>query len=105
MGIYAVTGSASGIGAATVTRLRADGHRVILVDIQQADIQADLTTAEGRRAAVKGIQQAAPDGLDGLIPCAGLGSHVTEQGLIASLNCNRYSYPKCESYDSLFSSS
>lgn len=46
--MYLVTGSASGIGAATVSRLRDKGHTVIGVDIAGADITADLSTAEGR---------------------------------------------------------
>ena len=34
MGVYAVTGAASGMGKAISERLAADGHRVIAVDIQ-----------------------------------------------------------------------
>ncbi|WP_338060502.1 hypothetical protein [Pseudoclavibacter helvolus] len=45
---YVVTGSASGIGKVTAEKLRADGHTVIGVDLKGADINADLTTAEGR---------------------------------------------------------
>ena len=55
MGAYAVTGSASGMGQAVVARLRAAGHTVIGVDIQSADIIADLSTAEGRRGAIAGV--------------------------------------------------
>ena len=39
---YVVTGSASGIGRASVERLRGQGHRVITVDITSADINVDL---------------------------------------------------------------
>ncbi|MEH3156700.1 MAG: hypothetical protein PGN29_15700 [Gordonia paraffinivorans] len=47
MGVYTVTGSASGMGAAVVGRLRADGHQVIGVDRAEADVVADLSTPNG----------------------------------------------------------
>ena len=50
MGTICVTGSASGMGAATAARLRDDGHRVIGVDQRDADVVADLVTADGRAA-------------------------------------------------------
>lgn len=46
-----VTGSASGIGAATRKRLTSQGARVIGVDLRDAEVQADLSTAKGRREA------------------------------------------------------
>ena len=55
MPITVVTGSASGIGAAVVKSLQASGHRVIGVDRQQADVVADLSSAEGRASAVARI--------------------------------------------------
>lgn len=39
-----VTGSARGIGGAIVTRLRADGHRVIGVDVLDHEIEVDVAT-------------------------------------------------------------
>ena len=48
MGTIVVTGSASGIGAATTERLEKDGHRVIGVDRHAAEIVADLGSVEGR---------------------------------------------------------
>jgi len=62
----AVTGSASGIGAATAARLEKDGHRVIRVDWKGGDVVADLGTPAGRAAAVEGIRRAAGASLDGL---------------------------------------
>ncbi|GAA1208666.1 hypothetical protein [Pseudonocardia alaniniphila] len=48
MGSYAVTGSASRIGAAVTERLRAAGHSVIEVDLCDADAVEDLGSLEGR---------------------------------------------------------
>lgn len=86
MGIYAMTGGATGIGAAIKNTLRDAGHQVIVVDIKNADIEADLSTEEGRNAAVDGIRAAAPDGLDGFIPVAGVGPHVSPPSLVARIN-------------------
>lgn len=86
MGTYAVTGSASGIGAAVVRKLQMLGHRVITVDIRDADIIGDLATAAGRDAALAAIRGAAADGLDGLVPCAGVGPQVSDPTIIPRLN-------------------
>ena len=86
MGTYAVTGSASGIGAATVKSLRSAGHEVITLDLRDADLQADLSTPEGRSTAVHGIRERAGQGLDGLVPCAGVGPHVDPRSLIPEIN-------------------
>jgi NAD(P)-dependent dehydrogenase (short-subunit alcohol dehydrogenase family) len=72
MGVYAVTGSASGIGAATAGRLEAAGHRVIGVDREAADVVADLATDDGRRAAAASITEICTGRLDGIVTCAGL---------------------------------
>ena len=50
MRTVAITGSASGIGAATRTRLEAAGAHVIGIDLRDAEVIADLTTAGGRAA-------------------------------------------------------
>jgi NAD(P)-dependent dehydrogenase (short-subunit alcohol dehydrogenase family) len=86
MAIYAMTGGATGIGAALKEQLRAQGDTVIVVDIKEADVVADLSTGAGRQAAVDGVRALAPDGLDGFIPCAGLGSHIKPPSLIAQVN-------------------
>ena len=67
-----VTGSASGIGAATRKRLVGQGERVIGVDIRDADVQADLSSASGRRDAIARVEALCGGVLDGLVPCAGL---------------------------------
>ncbi|MDQ6524603.1 SDR family oxidoreductase [Nocardioides sp. LHD-245] len=73
MGTYAVTGSASGMGAAVVARLVGEGHTVFGVDIQEADVVADLATAEGRRTAAAAVLDRAGGVLDGAVLAAGLG--------------------------------
>lgn len=83
----AVTGSGSGIGAATAARLEADGCRVIGVDVRNAAIEADLGTPEGRQAAVAAVTEACDGTLDGLITCAGVtGFPGRPSSLLASVN-------------------
>lgn len=67
-----ITGSASGIGAATAERLGREGHRVIGVDIRNADIEADLGNPEGRARVVGEVERLAPDGIDGVLAGAGI---------------------------------
>ncbi len=69
---YVITGSASGIGAATAAKLRGEGHRVIGVDVHDADVVADLSTPEGRAAMVDGVRAACDGVLDAVIANAGL---------------------------------
>ncbi|WP_345205701.1 SDR family oxidoreductase [Fodinibacter luteus] len=69
---YVVTGSASGIGRATVELLRRQGAKVIGVDLRSADVAADLSTPQGRADAVDGILIEAGRRLDAVIANAGL---------------------------------
>jgi NAD(P)-dependent dehydrogenase (short-subunit alcohol dehydrogenase family) len=71
-GTYAVTGSASGIGAAVRARLLDAGHQVVGVDRADADVIADLSRPAGRRAAADGVRAACGGVLSGLVTCAGL---------------------------------
>ncbi len=81
-----VTGAASGMGAATKTRLEADGQRVIGIDQRDADVVADLGTAEGRAAAVAAVASEV-DALDGIVTWAGVaGLSGLAGSLLASVN-------------------
>ncbi|MBW2268482.1 MAG: SDR family oxidoreductase [Deltaproteobacteria bacterium] len=83
---YAMTGGATGIGASLKEKLQQRGDRVIVVDIVDAEIIADLSQPEGRREAVLGIHARAPDGLDGFVACAGLGPHIEPKSTIDRVN-------------------
>ena len=76
MGTYAISGSASGMGAATRSRLEAAGHRVIGIDLRDEEVCADLGTTEGRAEAVDAVADAAGGVLDGAVSAAGLGPPV-----------------------------
>ena len=74
MGTIAITGAASGIGAATRTRLEADGHTVIGIDLRDTEVIADLGTPAGRASMVDDVVAASGGALDGVVACAGIGS-------------------------------
>jgi len=82
----ALTGCASGIGAALRGRLQADGRTVIGVDLRNAEITADLSKASARRAAVREIVTACGGSLDGFVACAGIGPAAGSSPLIVSVN-------------------
>jgi NAD(P)-dependent dehydrogenase (short-subunit alcohol dehydrogenase family) len=83
---YVVSGAASGIGAATAEHLRGLGHHVIGVDLRDADVVADLSTPEGRDAAVGGVLELT-DVVHGLVPCAGVaGLTGVDPELVVSVN-------------------
>lgn len=70
-----VTGSASGMGAATREVLEADGQRVIGVDLRDAEVIADLATPDGRASAVAAVTElagGAEGAIDGLVTWAGI---------------------------------
>jgi NAD(P)-dependent dehydrogenase (short-subunit alcohol dehydrogenase family) len=86
MGQYVLTGGATGIGAAIKQQLQTAGHEVLVIDIQQADIQADLSQQSGREQAINAVFNRFPEGIDGFVPCAGLGPHVTPHSLVTRVN-------------------
>ncbi|WP_105032392.1 SDR family oxidoreductase [Arthrobacter ruber] len=67
-----ITGAASGIGKATLERLRAEGQTVIGVDLRDADVTADLSTAEGRATLVDQVTNLSGGRVDAVIAVAGL---------------------------------
>lgn len=86
MSTYAVTGSASGMGKATVERLRAAGHTVIGVDLRDAEIVADLSTPDGRSSAAAAVLEQSGGRLDGAVLAAGIGPGVGRERLLAEIN-------------------
>lgn len=89
MKTYAVSGAASGIGAATAAMLREQGHRVIGIDRTAAegvDVTADLSTPDGRVAAVTGVRTLT-DRVHGLVPAAGIAGRTgVDSRLVVSVN-------------------
>ncbi|MFD6832967.1 SDR family oxidoreductase [Streptomyces diastaticus] len=67
-----VTGSGSGIGAALATLFRDRGDRVIGVDLRGGEIDADLSTAQGRARAAAAAARAAGGVVDAVVTCAGV---------------------------------
>ena len=68
-----VTGGGSGIGAATVERLRKAGHHVTAWDIRGGDITCDISDPESVTAALE--QTVAVHGVPArLVACAGVGA-------------------------------
>jgi hypothetical protein len=70
---YAVTGAASGIGAATTAYLRAAGARVIACDLRDTEVEADLANAAGRATLVEGVTRLCGGWLDGIVATPGAG--------------------------------
>ena len=85
MGTYAISGSASGIGAATREKLENEGNRVIGIDLRGAEVIADLSTPAGRAAAVDETLDLCDGALDGLVTAAGVGPPL-RGNLIARVN-------------------
>jgi len=84
MGLYAVSGSASGIGAATRKHLEAGGHTVIGIDLRGAEIEADLSVAAGRAEALAALERWSKGRIDGLVAAAGVGaSHEPIERIVA----------------------
>jgi NAD(P)-dependent dehydrogenase (short-subunit alcohol dehydrogenase family) len=82
-----VSGSASGMGAATVRRLQADGLRVVGIDRHDSEIVADLSTTDGRSEAIDAVKRIAGDAIDGLVTWAGVAGLSDLPGsLLASVN-------------------
>lgn len=69
---YVVTGSASGIGAATRDLLTEHGHRVIGVDLAHADVCVDLAARDERLRLVEEVERLSGGTVDAVLAIAGL---------------------------------
>jgi NAD(P)-dependent dehydrogenase (short-subunit alcohol dehydrogenase family) len=86
MGTVVITGSAGGMGIATRALLESQGHRVIGVDVRDAEVIADLSTAEGRAGMVVAVTEASGGSIDGLVAGAGIASTGSNEELVVSIN-------------------
>lgn len=86
MGVYAISGASSGIGAKTRELLLQRGHEVINIDLKNGDICVNLATEEGRKEAIESLKKLHPEGLDGIICNAGVSGACGNLQLIISLN-------------------
>lgn len=86
MGVYAITGGSSGIGAQTVRLLKEKGHEVVNIDLKNGDIEVNLATVEGRQKTIDELHRMYPEGLDGMILNAGVSGACGNPELIISLN-------------------
>ena len=88
---YVVTGAASGIGKTTAELLKSRGNTVIGVDLHDADINADLTTAEGRTGLVSEATRLSGGKIDAILALAGLALPIPKTvgvnffGMVATL--------------------
>lgn len=82
----AMTGCGSGIGAAIRAQLESEGHRVVGVDLKNAEIEADLSNVEGRERAVEELLRACDGRLDRVVTCAGIGGNVRPRSRVTSVN-------------------
>jgi len=81
----AITGSASGIGAATRSILESQGCQIIGIDLKDAEIIADLSAHQGRDQAIAELTQKCEGKLDGLVTAAGIGQ-PNDPAKILSIN-------------------
>ncbi|MFF0488142.1 SDR family oxidoreductase [Nocardia sp. NPDC004068] len=82
----AITGSASGIGAATAAALSAAGHDIIGIDLRDADVRADLADPASRAAAIEKVTERCGGTLDGAVLCAGVGPHTPDPLRLIDIN-------------------
>jgi NAD(P)-dependent dehydrogenase (short-subunit alcohol dehydrogenase family) len=78
-----ITGSAGGIGGATRARFEKEGHRVVGVDVRDAEVIADLSTPDGRAAMIDAVTRACDGTLDALVAGAGV---MGEEPRVAAIN-------------------
>jgi NAD(P)-dependent dehydrogenase (short-subunit alcohol dehydrogenase family) len=87
VGRVAVSGCATGIGAAVRAEFEAAGDTVIGIDLRgDAEVIADLSAPQGRADAVAAVLEHCGGRLDRLVLCAGLGGHTADPAIVAALN-------------------
>lgn len=59
---------------------------MIGADIQESDIRVDMADGDQVESLIAEISRRAPDGLDGLVPCAGVGAESPNVALIPQVN-------------------
>jgi NAD(P)-dependent dehydrogenase (short-subunit alcohol dehydrogenase family) len=70
--IYVLSGSASGVRRATKDLLVSQGHRVIGVDLREADVITDLGTPAGRDPMIDQVTRKSRGKADALLAVAGV---------------------------------
>jgi NAD(P)-dependent dehydrogenase (short-subunit alcohol dehydrogenase family) len=83
---YAVTGSASGIGLATKQLLEEQGHRVVGIDLRTADVEADLSSADGRANLAERVAAASGGSLDAVIAVIAVAGVALPSSLTVRVN-------------------
>ncbi|MFI7423750.1 SDR family oxidoreductase [Nonomuraea sp. NPDC049684] len=74
------------MGAASAAALAEAGHTVIGVDLRDADIIADLDTAEGRNKAAGEILSRCEGRLEGVAAVAGVGPNLPDAATVLSID-------------------
>ena len=81
---FVITGAAGALGSAVAAAHPDD--RVIGVDVNGAAVSADISTPDGRTAAIAEALEMCDGTLDRLVVAAGLGPQVPDSALIVSVN-------------------
>ena len=75
---FVITGAASGIGRVTADILKAQGNKVIGVDLKGSDVNFDLSESAGRKGAAAAAIEQAGGAVDAVIACAGLAHPIAK---------------------------
>lgn len=86
MGVYAITGGSGGIGLRVISQLEKQGHETINIDWKTGDIQGRPFYSRRTAESNCELHELHPEGLDGLILCAGVPGSCHDLRLILSLN-------------------
>lgn len=82
-----ITGGSSGIGKATVARLRAGGDRVIVMDVRPPGDAVDFVPVDlADEASIAAALRALPDRVDALVNAAGVSSGIGDPSKVVAIN-------------------